>query len=236
MGPKTTISLNWDNAVNIRHTITGYRPGPPKDDILLWILAPSVPLFLAHQFGAMKPSHGLIVSGWILEMLFHNRYTLMPINSALRSAQLDIVYTDSPAVKLLFRPKHAAFANSDSLEEGVRQLLNNCFHYVYSQLDDYNAILFRTVSTTAIGLYYEFLEERVAAGAIGRGKDLWSLKFTAHAAWLIGFLSENGYVLPQGDHTEDDEKWALAATDHLTENYTRLMSMRDSLLPALGLY
>src|SRR3989304_9805470 len=158
MPPKKSIHLEWDAISTMRHRITGDTLPPPRNDDLPWVLAPSAPLVLAHQYGAMKPSHGLIVSTWVLDMVFNNRYILMPINSALAAARIDIHYTHTGSARLTFHPKHALFANSDSLEEGVRLLLNNYCHYVYAQLDEYVAIVFRTMATTATAMYYTFLQ------------------------------------------------------------------------------
>ncbi len=146
---------------------------------------------------SLRPASGLIVSGWVIDMLFHNRYILMPINSALSSARIDFTYTGGSSVKVKFRPRHALFANSDSLEEGVRQLINNYTHYVYSTLDDYLKIVFRTMAMVATGTYYEFLQAEVATNPIGKGKERWSLAFAAFGGLLVRDLSAMYYV-PEG--------------------------------------
>lgn len=235
MASKSTIHLNWSRLGQVMHHVSGYRPPPPRDDALAWLLAPSGPLLLAHQFGAMKPSHALIVSGWVIDTLFHNRYVIMPINSALSSATIEFIYTGGPAVKVQFHPKHSVFANSDSVEEGVRQLINNYTHYVYSKLDDYLRIVFRTFAVTATGMYYDFLQDQFAAGTLRKGLDRWTLDFPIMAAGLISAVSTNYYV-PEGGHTSDNEEWARKQTDHLREQLSKLMAMRDSILTAMGMY
>ena len=137
MTAKTEILLKWDSAGAIRHSISGISLPPHIDNQTNWILAPSAPFLLAHQFGSMKPSHSMIVSGWVLDMLFHNRYVLMPINSALKAARIVFLYLGDPSIKVQFHPKHSIFANSDSIEEGVKQLINNYTKYVDSRLDAY---------------------------------------------------------------------------------------------------
>lgn len=233
MAPRTSIHLEWDGVARMRHKITGQRCKHWDDDVLAWVLSPSAPLLLANQFGVMKPSHGLIVSGWVIDMLFHNRYTLMPINSALSSARIDFIYTSGSSVKLTFHPRHPFFANSDSLEEGVRQLINNYTHYVYSKLDDYLKIVFRTIATIAIGTYYDFLQDIVATNH-RQSKERWSLAFSAFSAPLVQYLSGYYYV-PQGGRNPENEDWARKQTDDLSEQLSELTSMRDSLFTAFGL-
>ena len=235
MPPKTTITFHWNRLGQIASSITGYRLPPPRNDELAWILAPSGPLLLAHQFGAMKPSQGLIVSGWALDTVFHNKYVIMPINSALRAASMDFLFPGGPAVTIQFHPRHGLFANSDSIEEGVRQLMNNYIHYVYSQLDDYLRIVFRTFVVTTIGMYYEFLQDCLAAGTLAKGSDHWTLEFPSMSAGIIYTVSTLYYV-PEGGHTTDNEDWARKQTDHVEEQYSKIKTMRDGVLTAIGMY
>jgi hypothetical protein len=234
MSPKTSINIEWTNGVQIQHTITDFTPTPERSNPIVWILAPSVPLFLALQFGAMRPSQSLIVSGWILEMLFQNRYTLMPINSALRAARIDFVYIGVSSPKIQFHPEHSLFANSDSLEEGVCQLINNYSHHVYSKLDDYMAITVRTFTVVAIGLYFSFLESQVSARAVGRGKDRWSPAFSIYSANTIKVICENYFVL-SGGRTQENEQYAQTQTRNLLGKYSEVTTRRNELLTTFGL-
>ena len=233
MSQKTSIKLNWDKAGKINHQISGVSLPPPKNDKLLWVLAPSTPLLLSHQYGSMKPSHGLITSSWIIDMLFENKYVLMPINSALKGANIDFIYSGGPSIKVQFHPQHSIFANSDSLEEGVRQLLNNYFHYVYSMLDGYSRIAIKTIVTLSIGLYFEFIEDQIQDGAIGKGKDNWSTAFPLMSAKIINIVSQKYYV---PEKISENEEWARKQTDSLEDKKIKLRSKRNSLFTVMGLY
>lgn len=231
----TSIHIEWDATGHITHSFSGARLAPPRDDLLLWVLAPSAPLFLTHQFGAMKPSHGLIASQQAIDILFYNKYVLTPINSALKAALLDVIYPGGPAVKIQFHPRHGLFANSDSVEEGARQLLNNYMRYVFSQLDDYTRIVVRTITTAGIGAYFDLLQDEMRKGAIGRGRDQWNLSFPALSTQVIGALSQ-AYYVPEGGRTAKNEEWARKQTEHVEENRIQLESMRESIFVAMGLY
>jgi hypothetical protein len=183
----------------------------------------------------MKPSHGLVVAGWVIDMLFHNRYVIMPINSALSSATFDVIYSAGPEVTVQFHPKHNLFANSDSVEEGIRQLINDYTEYVYSKLDDYLKIVFRTFAVAATSTYYHFLQDQLAAGSVRKGQGQWTLAFPIMAARLIVSLSTRYYV-PDGGRTPANEEWARKQTDHLQEQHSILTATRDSLLTAMGMY
>lgn len=234
MAAKTSIHISWRGISEMHHRIEGAVLAPPRENQLAWILAPSAPLLVAHQLGVLRPSHALIVSGWILDMLFRDRYVLMPINPALRGARIDFHFTGGPGIKVTFHPEHALFANSESLEEGVRQLINNYTHHVYSQLDEYMAIVVRTMMGMAIGAYQEFLWELVEAGRIGRGRDAWLVDFSQMAGFQIKMISEKYYV-PEGGRTAENEEWARQQTEHLVGVLEDIDARRASLLGAMGL-
>jgi hypothetical protein len=84
MRDKTTIHIEWDKGGRISYSISGLIFPPPRDDKKLYVLVPSALFFLAHQFGSMKPSHGLITCGAVIDMLFDKKYVLTPINSVER--------------------------------------------------------------------------------------------------------------------------------------------------------
>lgn len=206
---------------------------PPRNNRILWVLAPSAPLLLAHQYGSMNPSHSLIISSWIIDMLFDNRYLLMPINNALQGATIDIIYTGGPSVSVQFHPQQSLIANSDSVEEGVRQLLNNYFHYINSMLDEYPRIAFKSISSTAISLYFNVIEGQIRAKFVGRDKDKWSPAFPSISAKMISILSEKYYV---PDSSIENEEWARNQTRFLEDQKTKLRSKRNSLFTEMGLY
>lgn len=235
MAGKTAIHLRWDTAGAIQHSVTGAILPPPRDNQTNWILAPSAPFLLAHQFGSMKPCHSMIVSGWVLDILFHNRYVLMPINSALKAARIEFLYPGGPSIKIQFHPQHTMFANSDSIEEGVRQLINNYTKFVYAQLDDYPKIVVRTSFVAAISAYQDHLQELVASGRHDRIRDVWTPGISMFSAWLLNILSQKFYM-PEGGRNPDNEDWAEKQTAFLEESYSKIMSSRDSLLMALGMY
>ena len=235
MASKTQINLVWDSVGAINHSITGASLPPPRHDQTNWVLAPSAPLLLAHQFGSMKPSHSMIVSGWVLDILFHNRYVLMPINSALKGAAIDFLFPGGPSIKVQFHPKHSTFANSDSIEEGVRQLINNYTKYAYSQLDDYPKIVVRTLFVAAIGSYQEHLQELVESGSLGRNRDVWTPGLSMFSASLVGVLSERFYI-PEGGPNTENEQWASKQSAFLEDSYSKIKSARDSILTSLGMY
>jgi hypothetical protein len=121
------------------------------------------------------------------------------------------------------------------VEEGVRQLLNNYTRYVFSHLDEYTRIVVKTISTAAIGAYFEFLQKQIGIGSIGKGRDRWNLSFPAYSAGLVGALSE-AYYVPEGGRTPKNEEWALKQTERVEENRIKLESMRESLFVSMGVY
>ena len=227
---KTSIRLQWDRRGRISHHISGYSLPPPKDDKLLWALAPSAPLLLAHQFGSMKPSCGLTTCGRVIDVLFHDKCVLIPIDSALKHARIDLLYT--PHAKVQFHPRQKLFAASENVEEGVSQLLSNYTLYVYSKLDEYNQIGFKTCALAAVRLYFDFLGEQLAVHSIDRGRDRWSPAFSVFAAQLVDTLAQMYYVVPP---TYKDEEWARKQTTHLQEQQAVAEGQRESLLSSMGL-
>lgn len=232
---RTSIYLKWDASGSITHRIEGVVLPPPRDDQVLWVLAPSATLLMAHQFGVMKPSHGLITCSRVVDMLFRMKYILMPINSALRRARIDFLYKGGSAIRMKFHPRYRFLSSSDSIEEGIRHLINNYMYYVYSQLPEYNRIVIRSTVIAAIGLYFEFLEEQVQRNTIGIGKDKWYPYFSMMSAKLIDGLSQFYYV-PEAGRTPENEEWAKKQTDFLSEKQIQIESKMNSLFVSMGLY
>ena len=233
MTNKTTIHIEWDKGGRVNTSVSGVILPPPRDDQKLYVLLPSAIFLLAHQFGSMKPSQGLITCGTIIDMLYDKRYTLMPINSALKSAMLDLIYA-GPSIKVLFHPKQGLFANSDSVEEGVRQLINNYTHYVSTQIDEYAQMVLITFASISIAQYFDFIEQQLKENSIGKNKDLWSLSFSSLSAKLVAWLSQKYYVPPNGTIAEND-KWMKAEIALHEEYRPELENQRKSLFGAMGL-
>ena len=235
MASKASIHIEWTKGGQISYRTSGIDLPPPRADKSAWLLAPSPVLLLAHQCGVMRPTQALISCARVMDLLFHNRYLLMPINTALRSARIDFIYAASSAVRIEFHPKHSTFASNDSLEEGVVALINNYMQYVYSLLDEYLKLGFKTMAVAVIGHYFEFLDDQLEAGAIGKGSDYWSPSYPVMSASLIAAISE-GYYIPQGGRSAENEKWARDQTTHLEVQRTMLESKRTSIFLAMGIY
>lgn len=233
MTDKTTIEIAWDKGGKINYSISGTILPPPRDDKKLYVLLPSAIFLLAHQFGSMKPSHGLITCGTVMDMLFDNKYVLLPINSALKGAMIDFIYAEH-SIKVLFHPKQGMFANSDSVEEGVRQLINNYIHYVHTQIDEYAQLVLTTFTSIAIAQYFDFIEEQLKSKSIGKERDLWSLSFSLLSGKLVAWLSQKYYVPPYGTSAEN-EQWMKAELALHEETRPGLERQRKLLFAAMGL-
>ena len=233
MTDKTTIDIGWDKGGRISYSISGITFPPPRDDKIHYVLVPSALFLLAHQLGTMKPSHGLITCGTVLDMLFDERYVLMPINSALKGATIDFIYAEH-SIKVLFHPKAGMFANSDSIEEGVRQLINNYTHYAFIQIDECNQLLFTRFASIAIAVYFDFIEGQLKANSIGVDKDVWSLSFSLESSKLIAWLSQKYYVLSL-EKSAEKKKWIEDELTFLEEQRTILENQRKLLFAEMGL-
>ena len=234
MTDKTSIDIAWDKGGRISCNVSGIIFPPPRDDKTLWYLVPSALLLLAHQFGAMKPSHGLITCGTVMDMLFDNRYVLVPINSALKSAVIEFIYTGGESITVQFHPKQGMFANSDSVEEGVRQLLNNYIHYAYTQADEYTQLVFKVLAFVAIEDYFNFIGEQLEANSIGKDNDRWSLSFPFMSNGIIRWISENWFVPVPGTSSET-EQWIKETVANAKKQMPILEGKRRSLFAAMGL-
>ena len=133
-----------------------------------------------------------------------------------------------------FHPKHGIFANSDSLEEGVRQLLNNYFHYAYSQVDELTQLMITRLASIAISVYFDFIEEQLRNNLISQTKDNWFPSFPLISNQLITWLSQKYYVPSHGTKSEN-EKWIEDEMRFLEEQRNMLEDKRESLFLAMGL-
>jgi hypothetical protein len=204
MTNKTSITLTWDTNGRIQHSITGYSLPSPRNDPQLWVFAPSAPLFVANQLGALKPSYGLILCSQIIDIAFHNKYFLTPINSALKSAQIDFLYLPN-GLSLQFFPKHGFLYNSDSLEDGVRQLVSNYFYYVYNQFTGYHQLELKLLTYAIIDAYLGMLATAYKNNAIGPQLDRWDIDFSRWSAATIQ-SSSSYYCVPNEENAHQWEE------------------------------
>jgi len=89
---------------------------------------------------------------------------------------------------LSFKPGHSLFANNDSLEEGVRQFLNNYIFYICEKLKGDLKFIVRGRTLGTIGSYIEMINTAISLGQIGLKKDLWNLSFSTEMAKMTNFL------------------------------------------------
>jgi hypothetical protein len=231
MTNKTEIYVEWDRGGRISYSMTGNLP-PSKDEARLGYLVPSALLLLGHQLGVMKPSHGLIICGTVLDMLLDNRYILVPINSALKSATIEFLYIKDESVKVQFHPKHGIFANSDSLEEGVRQLLNNYIYFAFTQANEDTKFVYKLAAFAAIEEYFKFIKGQLETNSIGKDNDRWSLSFPPMSNRIIRWVSEHWFVPVSGSETE---QWIKETSATVEKQRHIIEGNRSSLFAAMGL-
>jgi len=158
----------------------------------------------------------------------------MPINTVLRAVRIDFIYSGGPSAKVQFHPKHRLFANSDSLEEGVRLLLNNYLHYVHSMFPEHLQMALQTFTMATIALYYDFLQEQLDAGLIGVGRDRWSLQFSRFSAQLIHTMTVK-YFVPPSEPDAETEKWMSEQNQHLQSQLSDLEKHKIVILERMGM-
>jgi hypothetical protein len=172
----SSIDLKWDSEGRIWHSITEGHGDTEKDCLL--ILAPSLPMLVLHQLGAMKPSQGLVLCSRLLDFFIEDRSSILPINKALKGATIQYILLNNQRVIINFNPKHSYFHKSNSLEEGVGQLLNNYAPHVANKLplEIYERV--KGMIGWAIEIYSDFLLDELKTGRIGPRIDKWYIGFT----------------------------------------------------------
>jgi hypothetical protein len=232
MAKQSTIILNWDNAGRINISLAGEKL-PTQTENMHRLLAPGVLLLTAHQFGVFKPSRGLIICDKIIDILFKNKYTFFPINSALKSVTIDSIYMDT-TVKFLVHPKHGLFADSDSLEEGMQQVINNYILYIYNQPDEILQLVIKRYLSVAIELYFRHIEQEMINGHAGKVLDKWTPSFSSFSAKLVNTIISN-WVYPKFNSTSEFEGWKKQVMEFLVEQETLLAEKRNSIFEAMRL-
>ncbi len=165
------IQCRWKQSGHISYSISrGYSNAVDNRDL---VIAPSLPLVISHQLGSFRPSHGLILCSQVLRFYTQNHHTMFPINSALKGADIQFVQT-SQGILITFHPKHRLLVNNDSLEEGVRQFVNNYLRFVYDQITGDTVLIVRGIVLSIVDGYLDILGEKLGKGLIGPGSDLWS--------------------------------------------------------------
>ena len=227
---KTSISLNWDGTGRVHHKVTGTQLAPPRNDSLLWLVAPSGAFLLANQLGVLRPSYGLIASAHALDICEGPGYLLRPIGNTLKSARIEYVYQQGGSLGVLFFPQHSIFANNDSLEEGMRQLVSNNLYSVLEILEPYFRLPVKTMTYAVVDLYCDFLNEALTRGAIGVHSDRWTIEFSFWCKSVIASLSPKYYVPDPG---QDD--WFRSQSKFLAERSASLRRKHADVSKRMGL-
>ena len=228
--PKTSISLTWDKTGRVTHKITGARLPSPRDDQDLWVLAPSGPLLLANQLGVMRPSSGLIACAHALDIASGQDFLLKPISSALSTAKVEFVYRRDGSLAVLFFPSYSALASSDSLEEGVRQLVSNYLYCVLDQFTAYYQLSIKTLACVIVGAYCDFLADAIAGGLIGPGRDRQTIEFSYWCRDVIRSVSPH-YTVPGAG----DDDWFAKQSEFVAGRVEDLRLQHISTSKGLGL-
>lgn len=200
-GSKSRVNLSGvEQRGKINHKLdlhdTRYMKNP-----FLWIIAPSAPMLLAHQLGTLKPSYGFSLCSKILEVMRNDQYIHSPINTTLKNARLEIFALPDRNTFLQYHPAHALLYNSDSLEEGSRQLVANYFYYVYSQVGYYGKLATKLFSVfLTIDSYIDFLEDSFKKKS-EISKDSWDTDFTVFSQTTQHVISSN-YIAPDEWHLD----------------------------------
>lgn len=180
------IECRWSQSGHISHRISK-RFASSSDDKDR-VLAPSLPFLISHQLGSFRPSYGLILCSQVLRFYTKNHHTMFPINSALKGADIQYVQTGQRTL-ITFHPKHRLFVNNDSLEEGVRQFVNNYIRYINDQITGDTFLIVRGIVGAVLNGYLDILDEKLAKQLIGPGLDRWSADLPlqmADASLMVG--------------------------------------------------
>lgn len=196
MPANPVIECTWDQLGDIRHAVRNGN-GSEQQDLLL-LLAPSLPMLLSHQLGAVRPSHGLILCQDVVDLFEGRRYLRLPINSALTGVSITLVHTRK-AWTLQFSPKHGPLANNDSLEEGARQFVHNYMLHVASRLSGETRLIVRALTASVVDHYVKLLADELGAMRIGPSRDKWSPRLATDAAEGTSVVAQMyGPTFPEG--------------------------------------
>lgn len=233
MVDKTIIQLNWDTAGRISTTTTG-RASPDPTKNMRVLVAPSSVLFLAHQFGVFIPSKALSLCDKIFNLLFKDKYELLSINPILKSVALETIFAGASSIKFLVHPNHSLFAKSELIEEGMQNLINNYFVYIYSQPDEILQYTLKRITSISIEIYFRFIEQEINNEHIGKNLDTWTPSFQLTSAKLINLIVSNWNV-PTFYTTDKFKNWKNEELRFYVEQKAILSDKRNSVFNAIGL-
>lgn len=223
-----SISITWNQTGKLNIEITSHLPGEDKIGLLL---APSPALFISHQLGTMKPSHGLILCDGIFNYILNGKHIATPINSTLKAAEIIYLRLPSGNVAINFKPKHPLFHNSDSLEEGVRQLAHNYYPHVFAILTKhpYPLIAGKVALSQVIGMYQRLLDALIEEGKITPSNDKWS------TVMMIAMAKTNQEITTNYGYDYLIDTKANEAKSIYTENFRNFYEHHKKLTNLLGL-
>ena len=209
------ITCTWDEVGQIRQSVHGGYPSNQED--LAFIIAPSFPMLLSHQLGTLRPSHALILSSNVIDLLKGASHIRRPVNSALKAASIEFAESRS-GTTMQFHPHHGLFANNDSLEEGVRQFIHNYSAHILAKLTGETYLIVRGMAGSVIDQYLELVEHELASGRIGPSWDKWNPSFSANMAVTTGSMANMyGPTFPPGTDLHEVDATFYREIPHIEE-------------------
>ena len=196
----SSILLSWNERGELQHRISGGYAAP-QENILL-VLAPSLPMVLSHQLGALKPSYGLTLCDSVLNILETGNHSLIPVNRALENARIDFQQTHA-GMNLTFHPQSRPSAVESDIEEAVPQLLCNYTCYVLDRLSGEARLSVMAYVLSVVNWYLELVEREISRGRVGPRRDRWSLRFTRHMAECSRDIADN-FTVEEWEPTGSD--------------------------------
>jgi hypothetical protein len=175
----------------------------------------------------MKPSNGLILCNQIVDLFLEGRHIQYPINSALKGLSLEYVQGKN-GVTLAVHPKASLFANSDSVEEGVRQCMNNYIHLIINSMDDRTKIVIKQLIGSALDCYLDFISTKLSDNQIGQDQDRWSLDFSREMTVMSQTIVSHYGSLPKDANI-------IELDAGVTRNYSALKNTLKSTCARLGM-
>ncbi len=167
-----SINLKWDSNGRLSHKLAtrlqlnDYQ----RDDAV----AASVPMLISSQLGTLVPHHALVLCTRSLALLERSEHIIEPINSALKKVRIDL--WKAAGVFHTFHPKSRFLANNNSVEEGVRQFLNNYVGYVPRVVSGNFPKRVRDTLLTSIRVYLDIVLSEAQATSIDSAKGNWNIQ------------------------------------------------------------
>jgi hypothetical protein len=216
-----SIECTWDNLGRVKSKIP---LGAYEDEQMniQKIFAPSVPMLIGHQLGALMPMSGLTLTKQFVDYILKEKNSTAPIDTVLQKTRIDVVAVQGIA-KMQFHPKTAFLANSQKVDDASRQFLYNYTMHVFKKQPYYNLVSIKIFLGMVLSEYLDLLIKQVSHGKLSPSKLAWNSEISLHMASTSIKMNQAFGLSTAETYNPESEKGVIELFQEVEQKHDRIL-------------